>query len=182
MLILASASPRRKELLELITPEFTVLVPQVEESLPPDTAPDRGVELLARRKAHAVLAEHPGATVVGADTLVVLDGTALGKPRDEAQAADMLRRLSGRRHTVYTGVAVARAGGTDSFVEGAQVEFLPLSEERIARYVATGEPMDKAGAYGIQGKGALLIRGITGDFYTVMGLPVSRLAEKLGEI
>jgi septum formation protein len=133
------------------------------------------VEELALRKAAAVAKGHPDDTVIGADTVVVLDGEILGKPRDEAEARAMLAKLAGRWHTVYTGVAVLRNGEKTVFSQSAKVEFAPMSAAQIAAYVATGEPMDKAGAYGIQGKGALFVRGIEGDFYTVMGLPVCGL-------
>jgi septum formation protein len=184
MLILASASPRRRELLAYITDQFEIVTAPTDETVEAGTPPDRMVEELALRKAAAVAESHPKDTVVGADTVVALEAAngweILGKPADEAHAAEMLRKLSGRRHIVYTGVAVLRGGKRAVFSEHANVEFAPMTDAQIAAYVATGEPMDKAGAYGIQGKGALHIRGIEGDFYTVMGLPVCRLNEILG--
>lgn len=180
-LLLASASPRRRELLRLITAEFQVTVSDVDETVPETYLPDEVVLALARRKAEAVWQDNPDATVIGADTIVVLDGAILGKPRDQADAAAMLTRLSGRVHEVYTGVFVRSEERWDSFAERAMVEFGVLSPEQIAAYVATGEPMDKAGAYGIQGKGAALVKEIRGDYYTVMGLPVYRLASLLAE-
>ena len=182
MLILASASPRREELLRLITADFAVVTMDTDETVPPGTGPEETVLELARRKALAVAAARPEDTVIGADTVVAVDGEILGKPRDEAEAAAMLGRLSGRRHMVFTGVAIIAGGRCRAFAEHAEVEFIPLRASQISAYVATGEPMDKAGAYGIQGKGALYVRGITGDFYTVMGLPVCRLAGILEEI
>lgn len=140
------------------------------------------MEELARRKAKAVAALHPRDTVIGADTVVALGGVIYGKPTDEADAARMLQILAGTEHTVYTGVAVVFPAGERVFSKGTAVRFRPLSGEEIAAYVATGEPMDKAGAYGIQGRGALLVEGIRGDFYNVMGLPVCRLSEILNEI
>lgn len=177
MLVLASASPRRRELFALFTAHFAVDVSEADETLPPGIAPDQAVQLLAREKALAVAVRRPGDIVVGADTVVVLDGEILGKPRDKAHAADMLRALSGRGHTVYTGVAVTDSGGCETFAERTAVEFAPLCDRQISAYIATGEPMDKAGAYGIQGQGALFVRSIHGDFYTVMGFPVCHFAE-----
>lgn len=179
MLILASGSPRRRELLAYITSDFAVITHPTDESFPPNVSPRRGAELLALRKAKAVAGEHPRDVVIGADTIVVLGGEIFGKPKDHADAVRMLQALSGREHTVYTGVAVLSPQGEEVFSEGTAVRFLPLSQEEIEAYVATGEPMDKAGAYGIQGKGALLVEGITGDFYNVMGLPVCRLGKAL---
>lgn len=180
-MILASASPRRQELLRLIAEEFEIIVSAVDETLDGDWLPEAAVEELARRKALAVSAANPDALVIGSDTVVAVDGEILGKPMDEADAANMLRRLSGRSHTVYTGVALADADGCYSFVEHTDVAFISLSEEQIAAYIASGEPMDKAGAYGIQERGALFVSGIQGDFYTVMGLPVCRLAQEIAQ-
>lgn len=179
MLILASASPRRQELLGLITRAFTVATLDTDETVPASFTPEETVLELARRKALAVAALHPGHLVLGADTVVSVDGCILGKPRDDTEAAAMLRQLSGRIHRVYTGVALANEKGCTVFAESAQVEFIPLTDDQIAAYIATGEPRDKAGAYGIQGGGALFVRGIVGDYYTVMGLPVCPLAQIL---
>ena len=181
-LILASASPRRRELMGLITKEFTVRVSAADESLAPGTAPGEAVEELALRKARAVYGRlGPGeeALVVGSDTVVAVDGRILGKPRDRAECLRMLGLLSGREHTVYTGAALVGPGICRSFREEAAVEFWPLSREEMEWYASTPEPYDKAGGYGVQGYGALLVRGIRGDFYTVMGLPVSRLWREL---
>lgn len=179
MFILASASPRRRELLSLIVPEFRVIPADADETLPASCPLEEVAPLLARRKALAVWERHPQAVVIGSDTVVVLEDEIFGKPQDAAAATAMLRRLAGRRHSVYTGVAVADAAGCKSFNSRTEVEFAPLTEEQIQAYVRTGDPMDKAGAYGIQGKGALFVRAVYGDFYTVMGLPVCRLAEFL---
>ena len=182
MLILASASPRRRELLEYIQADFEVVPSFVDESLPPLISPREGVEILALRKAEAVCASYPGDTVIGADTIVALDGVIYEKPRDKSDAASMLRKLSGREHLVYTGVVVLSAKVRRVFSEETAVSFISLSDEQITAYVESGEPMDKAGAYGIQGKGALFVSGIRGDFYNVMGLPVCRLARELQEM
>ena len=179
MVILASQSPRRKELLRLLVPDFLVEVSQADEAADWSMGPRQAVEELALRKARAVAARHPRDTVIGADTVVVLDGRVLGKPADPEDAARMLRALSGRRHQVCTGAAVVSPAGERSLVSVTQVEMYPLSPEEIRWYVATGEPMDKAGAYGIQGKGCRLVRGIQGDYFTVVGLPVAALARML---
>jgi septum formation protein len=142
----------------------------------------RVAERLAREKAQAVAHERSDAVVVGADTIVVVDGDVLGKPRDEAEAAAMLRRLSGRAHVVDTAVAVAHDGRVASAVEEVEVVFRPLSDAAIAQYIATGEPMDKAGAYGIQGYGATIVQRVTGDYFAVMGLPLGLLVTLLREL
>lgn len=174
MLILASKSPRRKELLELITTDFVIKSADVDESLPNGIAPDEAVKYLSRIKAEP-LATNDDDIVIGADTVVALDGKILGKPKDTDDARDMLRYLSGKSHTVYTGVTVIKNGKCHTFCEGTKVTFLDLTDEEIDRYIATNEPMDKAGAYGIQGYGALLVKSIEGDYFNVVGLPVSKL-------
>jgi septum formation protein len=179
MLILASLSPRRRELLGLITPDFIAVDPAVEESLPADTSPRDAVRILALRKAAQVARAYPEDTVIGADTVVVLGDRLLGKPKDAPDAVAMLSALSGREHRVYTGVAIVRGTEETVFDEVTTVHFRELTEKEIAAYVATGEPLDKAGAYGIQGRAALFISGIVGDYYNVMGLPVCALAQKL---
>ena len=179
-IILASQSPRRRELLERMgLSPFEIVPARGEERADPALSPARLVEVLSRQKAAEVAAARPEALVIAADTVVSIDGLVLGKPRSEAEAAQMLARLSGREHTVYTGVTVRLGDRADTQHEAAAVRFRPLSEADIARYVATGEPMDKAGAYGIQGYGAMLVEGIDGDYYNVMGLPVCRLARML---
>lgn len=181
-LILASQSPRRQELLRLITPDFMVCPADVDEGLIEGVPLSEEVARLAAAKAQAVAAHHPEAAVIGSDTLVVCDGQALGKPKDERDAQRMLTCLSGRTHEVMTGLALYVPGKpvcTDTVI--TEVRFAPLDEMEIAAYIQTGEPMDKAGAYGIQGLGARLITGISGDYYSVMGLPVRRLYERMRE-
>ncbi len=179
--ILASGSPRRRELLGLICQDFTVLPSGADETLRAGAPLGAEIVRLAADKARDVLGKTGGArAVIGADTMVVLDGVPMGKPRDEADARRMLRALSGRTHEVLTGVAVATDdGAVDARLSATSVTFYELTDEEIARYAATGEPLDKAGAYGIQGRGALLVRGIEGDYYSVMGLPVALLARML---
>lgn len=182
-LILASQSPRRQELLRLITPNFTVCPADIDEALDGGADLKSEVARLAAGKAHAVAARHPQAVVVGSDTLVVLDGQALGKPADAAEARHMLGLLSGRTHEVMTGLALyvpGRGMYTDTTV--TQVRFARLTDQEIEAYIASGEPMDKAGAYGIQGLGARFIEGIEGDYYSVMGLPVRRLYAQMRQM
>ena len=180
-LILASQSPRRQELLRRIgITDFTVLATDSDESYDPRWSPEELVSRLSARKAAAAArAAGPDALVIAADTMVFLDDRRLGKPADEADAFGMLSALSGREHTVRTGVTVRRGEVVRTEVEATAVRFRPLTAEEIRRYIATGEPMDKAGAYGIQGLGALLVEGIRGDYFNVMGLPVLRLARML---
>ena len=178
--VLASQSPRRSQLLRELGIPFCVRPARCgEQSAERD--PEKLVRELSRRKAAAVQAAE-GEIVVAADTVVCLDGEILGKPRDAQQAADMLRRLSGRAHTVFTGVTVRRGGRVLTRAERTEVFFRPLPEGYIRRYVESGEPLDKAGAYGIQGAGGAFVRRIEGDFYNVMGLPVCALCEMLEEI
>lgn len=181
-MILASQSPRRRELLSLITDRFSIVPARGEENIPTGTPAREAVLLLSEQKAKEIAAQHSGELIIAADTVVTIDGEILGKPRDEKDAADMLRKLSGRTHSVFTGVCVIFEDGSDeSFAEETRVEFYELSEREMAEYIATGEPMDKAGAYGIQGRGALLVRSIEGDYYNVMGLPVGRLYRVIKE-
>jgi len=175
MILLASSSPRRSELLKMAGYDFTVVASNVNEDYPDGTAPDQIVELLALRKAKAVAKPEDGAVVLAADTIVVLRGQVLGKPKDEHDAKAMLRQLSGHVHQVYTGYCILRGETVVQGYECTSVEFYPLRETEIAAYTATGEPLDKAGAYGIQGRGALLIRRIDGDYYNVMGLPIGKI-------
>ncbi|MGZ0086565.1 Maf family protein [Caldibacillus thermoamylovorans] len=178
--VLASRSPRRRQLLELAGWPFDVQESHADETIPPRTPPGEAVQLLARRKAEAVWKTAPRAYVLGADTLVVCDGCFLGKPRTAEEAFHMLRQLSGRTHDVWTGVAIATPGGDIvSFAEKTAVTFWELEDEDIAAYIATGEPMDKAGAYGIQGRAALFVKRIEGDYLTVVGLPLSRTVREL---
>ena len=180
--ILASQSPRRRELLTLVGITHEVRPADIDESVMPDEAPVPHCERLARAKAHVLAERHPEAVVIAADTIVVLDGDILGKPRDPADARAMIARLSGRTHTVFTAMAVARDGRTESAVEEVQVTFRALTPEAIAEYVATGEPMDKAGAYGIQGFGATIVERIEGDYFSVMGLGLRRLVALLERV
>jgi septum formation protein len=170
--ILASQSPRRRELLGLIGIEHEVQPAHVDETLLPDETPQGHSERLALDKATTIARREPDAVVVGSDTIVVIDGQVLGKPASAADAARMLRQLSGRTHTVHTAVAVAHGERLASGVESVQVTFRELSDAQIADYIATGEPMDKAGAYGIQGYGATIVQSIEGDYFAVMGLAI----------
>ena len=180
-IILASQSPRRKELLERMgIRDFETISPNVDESVFHGLPPEELVRRLSAEKAAAVAGKAgEDAIVIAADTVVALEGAVLGKPADELDAFKMLSALSGVRHQVYTGVTVCRGGEKQTAHEVTDVTFRELSEREIEDYIATGEPMDKAGAYGIQGYGALLIQGISGDYYNVMGLPVCRLSGML---
>lgn len=173
--ILASQSPRRRELLSIVGITHEVVPADIDETPRAGELPTVHSERLAREKASLVAERSPGALVIGADTIVVAGDLILGKPGDDADARSMLRLLSGRTHMVYTAVAIARDGMVDSEVEGVQVAFRELSDADIAAYVATGEPSDKAGAYGIQGFGSTLVDRIQGDYFAVMGLPLRRL-------
>ncbi len=177
--ILASASPRRAEILKRCGYEFEIIVSDADEALPDGISANEAVLLLSKIKAESVSKNNRGSVVLGCDTVVSLDGKILGKPKDETQAFEMLRSLSGRIHKVYTGVTVTDGERSESFLNETQVEFYPLSEETIASYIATGEPMDKAGAYGIQGFGSVLVRKIDGDYFSVMGLAVNESARAL---
>ncbi len=182
-IILASQSPRRRELLERMgIRKFEICPARGEEVAEPGMAPDRLVNALSRQKAAEVALQAEWEDlIIAADTVVAIDGMILGKPTDERAAEEMLRRLSGRSHQVYTGLTLRRGSDIRTQHEQTEVRFRPLSWEEIRAYVATGEPMDKAGAYGIQGYGAMLVEGISGDFYNVMGLPVCRLRRMLKE-
>lgn len=171
--ILASASPRRRELLALVGIDHVVQPANIDEAYLAGETPRQHAERLAREKAARI--DEPGAVTIGSDTIVVVDGDVLGKPRDRAHAAKMLRRLSGRSHVVMTGVAVRFNGQTASGLEEVGVTFRELSDEDIERYIDTGEPMDKAGAYGIQGFGATIVDRVDGDYFAVMGLALNRL-------
>ena len=181
MIILASQSPRRRELMELLGVHPLKILPAVgEEIADPGLTGGALAEALALHKAREVAQRCSADDIeIGADTIVCLDDAVFGKPHDEADAARMLRALSGRAHTVYTGVAVIRGAQTRTHAEATDVHFRALTDAEIAGYIATGEPMDKAGASGIQGKGSLLISGIDGDFFNVMGLPVCALGQML---
>ena len=180
-IILASGSPRRRELLERMgIEEFDIITSDVDETLDDDLPPAEQVERLSRRKADAVATDvTPDDLVIAADTVVALDGTVLGKPVDEEDAFRMLSALSGVRHHVYTGVTVRMGDRVLTRHEVTSVDFRALELDEVEQYIATGECMDKAGAYGIQGYGCLLVEGIVGDYYNVMGLPVALLAQML---
>ena len=182
MLILASTSPRREELLHLAGLEFTCIPANADESIPTGVPVEDIPEYLAVKKAESVQEGHPEDVILGADTLVELDGIILGKPGDERSAFHMLQRLSGKTHHVYTGVAILKGEQKISFTTVTKVEFYSLTDEEIWDYIKTGEPMDKAGAYGIQGKGALLVKRIQGDYYTVMGLPIGDVVRQLKKV
>ena len=179
-LILASQSPRRKELLGLLGIPFTVQVSQADETMDPKEAPAAQVEAVSRRKALAIPAD-PDSVILAADTIVVCDGIILGKPRDSEDAVRMLQMLSGHTHQVMTGMTVLYKNQVHSCTEITDVTFRQLSQREILRYVDSGEPMDKAGAYGIQGGAALFAETLHGDYYNVMGLPVCRLVQLLRE-
>ena len=181
--ILASASPRRRELLALVSIAHEVRAADVDETQFAGEAPPAYAERLAIEKARTIAQAYAEAVVIAADTIVVLDGDVLGKPENAASAAAMLRRLGGRTHTVHTAVAVSHRSRTVSAVESVDVTFRPLSGHDIAAYIETGEPMDKAGAYGIQGYGATIVERVNGDYFSVMGLGLRRvvaLLESLG--
>lgn len=178
-LVLASSSPRRKELLENIHLSFEISSSDVDESFSENLSPQEVVMELAERKAKAVANDYPSSYVLGADTIVVLDGNVLGKPADEREAAEMLKRLSGKTHQVYTGVSIVTPDDTIRFYEKTIVTFWELTETEINMYVSSGEPLDKAGAYGIQQLGSYLVKEIQGDYFNVVGLPVSRTVREL---
>jgi septum formation protein len=171
-IVLASQSPRRAELIGRLGLQFDTVPADLDESYLHGETPPQHAERLAREKALAIAAAHRDALVVGSDTIVVVDGDVLGKPRDRAHAIEMLTRLSGREHEVCTGIAVVHDGRTESGLERVRVRFRDLDARALEQYVDTGEPMDKAGAYGIQGFGSALVQGIEGDYFAVMGLPV----------
>ena len=195
-LILGSASPRRRELLSLITEDFTVRLADIDERALENDLEQRHVpacqvsEELASAKAHAVFEmlnqdSRASSVVIGADTSVILDDVIYGKPESKEDAKRMLTNLSGRKHVVATGVSLVFEGGEKRFTDVSLVEFYPLDDYQknvIERYIESGDPMDKAGAYGIQSGGALLVRGIEGDFLNVVGLPVARLARELSSV
>lgn len=179
-LILASGSPRRRELMKYLAEEFTVMLPDADETVPPDMQPWMMVQTLAKRKCDAVFAVcGEDDTVIAADTIVYFNGRALGKPRNAEGAFAMLSALSGRTHTVYTGVSIRNREKSALFYVSTAVEFYPLTTEEICDYIATGEPFDKAGGYGIQSAGALLVKAIRGDYYNVVGFPVAEISRRL---
>ncbi|MFC4737443.1 Maf family protein [Bacillus daqingensis] len=178
-LILASKSPRRKELLTQLGVAYQAVPAEGEERITPGMTPEEAVRSLARQKAEEVAARFPHSLVLGADTVVAAAGRILGKPQNRQEAASMLRTLSGGTHKVYTGVALAENGETDVFVSDAAVTFYQLDDDEISWYTATGEPDDKAGAYGIQGLGAVLVERVEGDYSAVVGLPAAKVFRAL---
>ena len=179
--VLASQSPRRQQLLQLLRVSFVVRPADIDEAMDPNLPPQQEVARVSKLKAEATPRES-GDVVIAADTIVVLQDKVLGKPADKADAIATLRALSGRDHQVMTGITVLRDGKAVTHTEITDVQFRPLTEDEILRYVETGEPMDKAGSYGIQGYAAPFVEGIRGDYYNVMGLPVCRLQQMLQEI
>ena len=183
-IILASQSPRRRQLLGQIGVEyFEILVPEADESYDPALPPEEIVASICRKKATAAgaLADYPGALIIAADTMVFLGGLRLGKPRDQVDAYTMLSALSGRTHQVCTGVSVCRGERMETRTETTAVTFRELTQDEIWGYIRTGDPMDKAGAYGVQGRAALFVTGIQGDYFNVMGLPLCLLGRMLEE-
>jgi septum formation protein len=180
--VLASGSPRRRQLLELIGIEHEIQPANIDESVRPRETPARYAERLAREKASVVASRDPDRITIAADTTVVVNKKVLGKPENEEDARRMLSMLSGREHTVITAIAVARGRKLRSAVEEVRVRFRRLREDEIDAYIATGEPMDKAGAYGIQGYGATIVECIEGDYFSVMGLPLARLIDLLRDL
>ena len=179
MFILASQSPRRRELLSMLGLTFDIITADIDETMDAALPVDQAVAQVCRRKAEAVAKLHPDRLIVSADTIVVVEGKVLGKPHSEQEAAAMLRSLSGRSHTVMTAFCVWQKGEAETHVEKTDLTFKPLSDEEIAAYIATGSPMDKAGAYGIQDGAAIFVEGLQGDYYNVMGLPLCALTKCL---
>ena len=180
--VLASGSPRRHELLNLIGISHEVRPANIDETRRSRETPQRHAERLAREKAGAVATRDPSLITIGADTIVVINRKILGKPASAEQAAEMLRQLSGREHKVVTAVAVSRGKKLRSAVEEVRVRFRKLRADEIEAYIATGEPLDKAGAYGIQGYGATIVECVNGDYFSVMGLPLARLVGLLRDV
>jgi len=180
-IILASSSPRRRELMNGLGLKYIVDVPAIDEAIPAGVSPEKAVQSLALKKAQAVAEKYSEGLVIGADTVVVLDNKIMGKPADNEDALSMLLELQGRVHRVYTGVAVidAMTGRTVCEKELTYVEFGPFNKEDALSYIATGEPLGKAGSYAIQGLGAILVKSVSGDYYNVVGLPLFLLAKVL---
>ena len=180
--LLASQSPRRAELMKYITDEFEILPSDCDETVPDGIEPEEIPELLAARKALSVSRLKKDRLVIGCDTVVIIDGVILGKPHTPDRAISMLKTLSGRAHTVVSGVCICYKGKTMSFSQKTLVSFYELSEEEIRDYVQSCKPLDKAGAYGIQDKGGLFVREISGDYYNIVGLPVARLKREIDKL
>ncbi|NLF48845.1 MAG: septum formation inhibitor Maf [Acholeplasmataceae bacterium] len=180
--ILASNSPRRKELMELIGWEYEIITANIEENVDPELNPEEAVTELAFQKALAVFRHHKDKVVLGFDTLVYTDGKIYGKPKDAQEARRMLKELAGKTHAVVTGVAIMTQAKSKSFFTKTLVTFYPMSDKEIEEYVATGEPLDKAGAYAIQGVGSRFVETIQGDYFTIVGMPIARLYQELKEM
>ena len=178
-IILASQSPRRRELLTLAGIEYKVIVSDCDETIKENISPENAVKTLSERKAMAVFENNRDAVIIAADTVVAIEDKILGKPKDTEDAINMLKLLSGKKHQVSTGVCIISNDKKDTFAVTSQVEFYKLTQREIEEYVSTGEPMDKAGAYGIQGKGALLVKGISGDYFNIVGLPLAETVRHL---
>ena len=181
-LILASKSPRRRELIEFVSDNVLCVSAEVEEYIPEGMRPQDIPSHLAKLKAESVAKSYPEDMVIGSDTVVILGDKLLLKPTNETDAFVKLRSLSGKTHKVITACAIVYRGETHSFYSETEVEFYELSDEEISEYIKTGEPMDKAGAYGIQGRGSLFVKGIKGDYFNVVGLPIAELKRKIKEI
>ncbi len=181
-IILASASPRRRELMNLITPDYQVEPSALDESKIKAETPALLAKALAAAKCNDIASRHPADVVIGCDTVVDCSGEVFGKPKDRTDAVRMLQALSGRTHAVHTGVCIRNGETVNNFVVTSEVVFFPLSEAEIAFYADTKEPYDKAGAYAIQGRAALWLDKIDGDYYNIMGFPVSRVAAALREM
>ena len=178
-IILASSSPRRKELLETAGIEFEIHVKDVDESVPEGTPPAEAAKMTAAKKATVIAEYYSDGIVIGADTIVVVGEKILGKPKNKEDAVNMLRMLSGVEHEVITGVCIINGGEKDSFAQVSKVKFYELTDEEIETYVASGEPMDKAGSYGIQGLGCTLVERIEGDYLNIVGLPVDEVCRRI---
>lgn len=181
MFILASQSPRRQQLLSMLGLTFEIVTADIDETMDPTLTVEEAVQQVCQRKAEAVAAKCPGKLIVSADTIVVVDGKVLGKPHSEEEAFSMLKSLSGRSHTVMTAFCLYRDGVVKTHVEKTDLRFKPLSDAEIMGYIATGSPMDKAGAYGIQDGAAVFVESLQGDYYNVMGLPLCALVKCLRE-
>ncbi|MGN1411021.1 MAG: Maf family protein [Oscillospiraceae bacterium] len=178
-IILASNSPRRKELLKLLYDDFSIIPANIDETVPNGIPLEKSAEYIAIQKTIAISKNHQDSLVIGCDTMVIIDDTILGKPKDKSNCFDMLKQLSGKIHSVITGVCVILGDKKVTFSEETKVKFYNLSDEEIWKYIATGEPFDKAGGYGIQGYGSLLVEKINGDYFNIVGLPISRLNQTL---
>ncbi|MBN2877358.1 MAG: septum formation protein Maf [Bacilli bacterium] len=181
-IILASNSPRRKELMKFLGYDFEIIASDIEEVINPKMEHDELVMDLAFQKAYSIFKDHKEDIVIGFDTLVVVDDFVLGKPKDQEEAAVFLNILSNRTHRVLTGCTILTRGFSKSFISEALVTFYPMDEQEIKDYIETGEPMDKAGAYGIQGYGAKFVNKVNGDYFTIVGFPIAKLYHELTEI